>query len=366
MKKYSVYQLKKALLPFAVMAFAGLVLYFIPLTVMPDGYNFSTRVENLSYFLMAGAIAACMLMPIWSFRYKMNRRSADLYYSLPIKRLHLIIIHYLSGFAAIIAAYTAIFWLGFIVIAAKSASDGLNFSLINMLWLYLVSVVFIYAIYSLYSFAYTRANNVIDGIVFMIFATFAVTVIALLLSTVIWSKQLVEYIYPDGEITYRDSSVYYVSTEYYMPFMPLSVLTEHFTCLTLNESSWYFDFSNDTTYRAIDNVNIIISIAVYLLLSAACSAGLILLEKRNKSENCEQNSDSLFGYKVMIPLYEFTLCACIVYGSEILILLITIAAGYFVTAIWKRSLKIGWKAFIVLDVSVAVGILAGVLIACLH
>ncbi len=360
MKKYIAYQLKKSLLPFAVMVFAGLILYFVPLTI-PVSYRFAYQAENASAYLMIGLIAACILIPVWAFRYKMNKRSTDLYFSLPIKRHHLLLIHYLSGFAAIVAAYTVVFWLGFIVIAVKSS----GFALINMLLLYLTNIAAAYVVYSVYSFIYTRANNTIDGLIFMVFATFALMLVTGFLYCTVLSQSVRTSTTYEGD-TYRYTvTTHYVEPAWYMPFMPLSVLEQHFIALATSQSSTYFRFADVTSYTFIENVNIIVSMGIYAALSAACTAGLVLTEKKNKAENCEQLSDSPFGYKVMVPLFMFTLCAYVINYSDIFVLLLVIAAGYFVTAIWRRSLKIGWKAFIALAASTICGIIAGVIICIL-
>ncbi|MCD7729414.1 MAG: hypothetical protein LUI60_05825 [Clostridia bacterium] len=353
MKKYFIYQLKRSAIPFGVMLFAALVIFILPLSVPSQWYTLESRIITAYTYLAIGLIAACILMPIWAFRYKMNKRSADLYYSLPIKRHKLFFIHYITGFISVIAAYTIVFLIGLAVVNIQQASYTASFSLINLLWVYLTSVAAAYAIYSVYSFAFTRANNYIDGIIFMIFATVALLVVALLLYICAIKKETIVYENSKGELATRYARTYYITPEYFMPFSPLYILSNHFSALAVGKKSYYFLPSD------IDTANLIVSLCLYAALSVACTVGMFVLEKRYKAEDCEQNSDSIFGYKTMIPLIMFTMCAYLVNEGGVLVVAIALVAGYFLTAIWRRSLKIGWKAFLLYAVPSVLGIAAG-------
>ena len=55
-----------------------------------------------------------------------------------------------------------------------------------------------------------------------------------------------------------------------------------------------------------------------ILLAAASYALMFLLLRQEKAENAEQNSDSWFGYRVMIPLYIIAFFTCISYSLDML------------------------------------------------
>ncbi|MCD8041141.1 MAG: hypothetical protein LUF82_06470 [Clostridia bacterium] len=354
---YFVYRLKKCLIPFGIILTVAVIMYLLPMCIAAG--SFRSEYYNAAINLDYTFIIVCIAMPVWAFGYKMNKRSTDLYFSLPVKREKLFMVHYITGFLTIIAAYTAVFWVGFIIVVCRHTW---HLQAINQLWLYLASVPLLYIIYSLYSFIYTRANNVLDGLLFMLFFTFAL----MLLST--FAERATSYI--DTEYYYDDIDgqwynytyrVYRVYPECYLPFAPFNLICELFADRTAG-------YNNDLFSLPLDyaSVNLIVSMCIYVVLSAAATLGMVLGERRSKAENCEQVSESWFGYKVMIPFYAASLCFYITrYTGGIWVytlLALIIVISYFITAVYKRSLKIGWKQAVILAASIIIGSAIGFIV----
>ncbi|MCD8309432.1 MAG: hypothetical protein LUD19_06220 [Clostridia bacterium] len=338
MKKYFTYRLKKCLIPFAVILLAGLLFYVMPLAIA-EGARFKIEYEDMSYYIVWVFIAACTLMPVWCFDYRTNKRSADLYYSLPINRTRIAVTHFLTGFITIVAAYTAVFWVGFIIIAAKAPA---NFALINQLYMYLTALPCMYIIYSVASFAFTRGNNFIDGLIFLIAYAFALCVIALAVQEIIECAD--------------DNYIYYEDSTFYLTFAPFAVLNEYFADRTAGYSNSVLLFGG--TWGS-EEVHFLISVPLLTIASVLATTGLFASERNNKAENCEQVSDSVSGYKILLPLYMFCMCAYFAAVTEILALCLTALVGFFATVLWKRTFKLDKITLLIYLVAVLAGMAAG-------
>ncbi|MDE5593071.1 MAG: hypothetical protein K2I75_03970 [Clostridiales bacterium] len=102
---------------------------------------------------------------------------------------------------------------------------------------------------------------------------------------------------------------------------------------------------------AIDWIGIILIAA----LGIAAGVGLFISERKAKAENCEQISESYFGYKVMIPLYAFSFAITFAPISYVLVALVA-AAAYAVSVLYKRTPKIGWKFALIVGVVFLAGV----------
>lgn len=363
MKKYFLYELKKSLIPFIIIAFAGIIVYPVPLATA-SGYFRNATLDYIGYLMFVLA-AACVVIPVYIFSYKMKRRSTDLYYSLPMTKTKQLTVRYISGFITIIAAYTIAYLLGFIITVIKYRSEP---NLIYYLPLYFAVIIPSYIIYSISSFAFTRANSVLDGIIFIAFAMLVLFMLVLFISTFTKYTKTIYYTRDNGEggfDTYSD--VRTINNVYYYKFFPFTLLDE-ITCVfqylicgySLEAST---PFSNMSDPEAI---NIAVSFAVYPAISIACTAGLFMTERGCKAENCNQISESVFGYKTMLPLFLLVICS--LFGKEwltesatIMLLAIVIAATYALAALYKKTFKIGWKYAVMLLCAAVIGVVCGLI-----
>ena len=110
--------------------------------------------------------------------------------------------------------------------------------------------------------------------------------------------------------------------------------------------------------------NIIAGLTLNALLSIGATAGLFLLEKHTKAENAGQISDSLFGYKTMIPIYTVCCLSLCISGStalNVVAVVMTILISTAITVIYKRTVKIGWKQAVAIAAPIVAGIALGAL-----
>lgn len=325
MKKYLIYELKNKLIYFCVIAGILFITYIVPLLLSFDSsYVYSNRIEYLTTF---SAIIA-FFMPVDMLKYRMKKRSTDLYYALPLSHKKILSVKYITGLIAIYAPYTVAFILGALISYAK-------WKLPSMVWfvpLYFASLIPLYIIYSFSSFIFSRANTSADGILFVIMASGAFAAVYTVLS--LWF----------GFTNY---------SEFYTVASPLAGVSEYFTeKLTGNSYGNYISY-----YSSEGQANMIAGYIIVTLVSIACSVGLFMFESRVKAENSGQISDSYFGYKTMIPLYTVCFTAMLGYLDLTIGFILWIVLAFFtflVTTLYRRSFKIGKKCAIYYGATMAV------------
>lgn len=340
MKKYFTYELKKSLLVMGAFAVIAAAIYIVTVLVESewflkyvDYYLNAPNGANIVYNFPFDAIvwpgvAMCVITPVWKLSYRMKKRSVDLYYSLPLSHTRILAVKFLVGLIAVFAPYTVAYWIGSFT---AMGAIGKYISSVNFIWMYLASVIPLAVIYALTAFIFTRANRLVDGIFFTVMTGMS---LGLLMSVV--SQFII------------DSSYYtpnYINSLYYTPFGGLSIATMFF-------SGSMFTFV--ATEHYVLGAQDIVGMVLVTVLGAASVVGLFLFEKRVKAENCEQLSESYFGYKVMIPLYTFALAFLSAMLSYVLVALVA-AAAYAVSILYKRTPKIGWKFAVIVVVAFVVG-----------
>lgn len=363
MKKYLKYQLKKNLLPFTVLVLFCVIVYVIPLlTESYRGWNNSSPMpppgikpdddyfyyERVYLELYTGNIlialgVMCALVPIYMFAYKMNKRSVDMYYSLPISRTKIAAVHFIVGLLYVLAAYTLGYFLGFAVVAAKVK----RLYLVNYLFLYLATLIPAFTIYALSAFFYTRANTIIDGIVFIVAGIFSPFIIATILSFLISIATSSANVMPTGE---------------FVIWQPLDTINNFFRNAIkygLADTSYSWSFDPKSTWYKHDVCELVGAILMTVgAVGGTC--GMLLTEKNCRAENCGQVSDSIFGYKVAIPLY--TVALFMMLGSEILLLCIFAFAAFVATVIYRRTIKIGKKQAMLFAIYIVVAFVFAMLV----
>lgn len=344
MKKYFWYLLKKSLLPLACLLLICTVVYVIPIAVETYEYRINEdsifiyysqfpvlHYENISIAL--GIIS--LLIPIYMFSYKMNKRSVDLYGSLPISKTKILVARFLVGLILLYIPYSFAYLWGFIMVAVKTR----ELYLINYLYLYLASLIPAFVTYSITAFIYTRANTILDGIICVVGVTCAFMTATGMIYDICYASHL--YLSNLSECVYET-----------FPFSPLLTANELFgEAIVMGYVQNYFEFWDDKI------IFILINGILWTLIGIASTIGLILTEKNAKAENCGQISESIFCYKVLIPAYVVIMAAIFMASQEFVFLIAAAFAAYVLSVVYKRTFKIGWKYAVVLVACFVGGIL---------
>ena len=266
----------------------------------------------------------CFVVPALMYSFKMNRRSADAFYSLPIRREKLYLGKTLVGLILVFVPYTVAYVAGFLCVAFREN----YYDLIWYLPGYFGGILFGLSLYGVAAFSFARANRVADGVIFMIFYA----LIGLLIAS------LVEAIEIERGIPYDER----METVYFSPMGCFVVFSEKIDALLREGGNQDLDF---------------LMFLFVFLHAIAGFALLFLLPRFDKGEDAEQYSDSWFGYRVMIPLYTALLIG-LMGGTEALYIVLFTVAAIVMTIIYRRKALFSWQYWVM----IAVGALGGIVL----
>ena len=271
------------------------------------------------------------IIPIMEFSFKMKRRSVDLYYSLPIKRIKLYICKYFVGLAEFLILYIPQWLISFIWLATLPSVSNI-YDMSYSIYFMLASIGYGILIYTFLTFFYTMGNTLIDGIIFMALAScFLPTLMNVMYSLILGAN-------------FSDRTFY---MRFFFIYSPL------------------FDISGKMhsnmiggTYGDINILGIILNIALAILASIAF---FFIHSEKNNAELVGDESDTIFGYKLFIPLYMVTSFKLI--SSSISALWVVIGlVGYLFYCIYRKSFRIKRNDIITLGVSIIIGLLIAIFV----
>ena len=271
------------------------------------------------------------IIPILEFSFKMKRRSVDLYYSLPIKRIKLYICKYFVGLAEFLILYIPQWLISFIWLATLPSVSNI-YDMSYSIYFMLASIGYGILIYTFLTFFYSMGNTLVDGIIFMALAScFLPTLMNVMYSLILGAN-------------YSDRTFY---MRWFFIYSPL------------------FDISGKMhsnmiggTYGDINILGIILNIALAILASIAF---FFIHSEKNNAELVGDESDTIFGYKLFIPLYMVTSFKLI--SSSISALWVVIGiAGYLFYCIYRKSFRIKRNDIITLGVSIIIGLLIAIFV----
>ena len=346
MKKYFFYELKNKAYVILCLAVIATLIYssnILTTTFYGDSqqvYQFDVHLTTV-YFL---SIALAVIAPLIQFSYRMSRRSVDMYYSLPLSHYKIFTVRYLVGLILVFAPYFTAYLTGALIMLIKT-SDRIFYGVYYLPHFFL-SLPAVFCIYTIASFAFTRANKFIDGVIFIIFWLFVWALVG---------KFFGKFIYYDF-VNYKISKVF---SDYFITFAPLERLTDYFLAKLVGER--FVSTMND------DVANMAAAYTLTGVTAVFATVWLFVSEKYTKSESAGQVSDSPFGYKVMIPLFTaLALSFCDLSEPETYILVAMIIIGSLIaTVLYRRTLKLGIRQTLILIGSVIAGIVFGAIITAI-
>lgn len=332
--KYFKHELKKnvrSLLIFTVIC----TVFYIIVTSSMDLINIWEDVNGKGHIVMRSTnigvvffmlALLCIVAPAIAYSFKTDKRSIDVYYSMPLKKWKLYFVKTLVGLLLAFVPFTVAYFGGFFVVLSRF-SDLAEFALVHKsmyIVAYFGGLLFGLCMYGVNAFVFTRANKVGDGIAYI----FAYALLPHLLITFFFA------------ITPYKTD--YVITQNFAPWGTLISFCENMDLLirgkTAEWSAWTFVLPSS------------LGVVAYFLL--------FFNLRFEKAENAEQVNESWFGYKLFIPLYTILLCGVIgreFFDSPLVICLIVISA-VVVTMAWRRRIRFSWKYWLVIFAAVLVGI----------
>ena len=279
---------------------------------------------GVTYF---GLSVLAFINPIVVYSFKMKTKSVDEYYSLPIKREKLYLIRTLVGVCLTLIPFTVAYWIGALLALCRM---GMTY---QMQWYFIGYPVFLLlgaCLFVFNAFAFTRANRVLDGILFM--AAYSLLG-GLIIAYVIKAAHVVAFWWID---------------EGFVAWGAINIFGRFINGLIVGSAGahctwWVFLYP--------------------LITGIACFVGLYVSAKKERAENAEQISEGWFCYKLLIPV--FTALSIGLMPFSWLGFALIVAGSIAVTIIYRRVILFSWKYWLMLAIGVSVGIVLMFLVGAL-
>lgn len=315
--KYFLHLLKKRIPIFvASFLFVFLVGFIVNMTYRGE-YTHDGKTASILLVYYIILMVLCLIIPVYEFSFKMEKRTAFKIYSFPISKRNLYIIHYVLGFVEIIIPFILGSLLSIIPVIVTDNPYRMQFFYLYLL----IAIVPILLSYSYSVFFFTRGNNMVDGITIMLLAVLAMPAFFLTLTTKI------------GIVFDLFAFPFFLLSYSYMLF---EFLLENGVIIFQNSFNFLF------------GINYVIPFIFVLILSIAATVLFFLMIGKDKIENIGSRSDTLFGYRTLIPLIGISCSSGLIY---FLLMGILTYLGY---VLFTRSYKLTAKYRVVLIVVICI------------
>ena len=251
-----------------------LVMVLLVLLLIPK----SDVEEDLIVFeMMFAGITMAVIMPFQEFSEFNNRRNLDTWFSLPIDRMKLAVVHYLNG-AQHIGIVVSFMAIGLIFHA--EGDTHLNFGMYILL--YLTALVMSLLLYGLLCLAFTSANTNSDGSTFVLAYLILPSAISLAVTMFtqrlgMWNREMDSFAIGMPGCLFRMRSGF-----------AEGIVKTGEGLGKVFQDSWFVS-------RLILNVLICVAATVVMLYNF----------RNRHAEKVEDISDSWFGYRTLLPVYAF-------------------------------------------------------------
>lgn len=317
--RYLLYRLENSALRTVVFTVISVI---IAQTTVSDSIGMREVQYNSSGIEILAVILGifCTLIPILETSCFKNRRNLDTLYFFPIKRWKMATVHFVSGFIQVLFIYSVAFFVAFGYLAANTDYFALGY----MPLYYLLSLLLGLVMYSFFSFVFGQANTVADGVVLCVLWMF----VASLVMMVIRGEVMDAFVKDMKNIP--DLSGWGIA---YAPINNLTVIFQDL--IEINKDA--VDYNYQATYAA-RYLSQMYMFFVWGAVGIATAVGYVVTFVKKGAEKAGEISSSIFGYKLLIPVYGYSLlmmCGLIDYLT--ILIFIAMVVGYIV---YRRSFKL--------------------------
>ncbi|MBQ7829887.1 MAG: hypothetical protein IJ345_06420 [Clostridia bacterium] len=266
----------------------------------------------------------CTLIPILETTCFKNRRNLDTLYFFPLKRWKMAAVHFLSGFIQVLVIYSVTFFIAYGYLAANTDYFALGY----MPLYYLFSILLGFVMYSFFSFIFGQANTVADGVVICILWMFVLAIVSLAIT----GQILRPYFSAKGWGAVSDLSGWGIA---YAPINNLTVIFQDL--IEVNKDVVDYNYHGSAMY-ADRYISQMYMFFVWGAIGIASAVGYVVAFVKKGAEKAGEISSSIFGYKLLIPLYGYSLLT--MFDSldfMTVLILIAMVIGYIV---YRRSFKL--------------------------
>ena len=260
-------------------------------------YHFNTTVIRLGVLLVIASIItsqinafgfdymciaeitgwACFIIPILELHSFKSRRNMDTVLSLPISRKKIALAHFLNGYVHLFIVVTVSTLIAVIPLTNPIA----EYSVGQLLLTYISILPMALLTYGIYMFVFMQANTVIDGVITQVLSVFAICLPLVSLGETFNFGEHIEKVF---------------SYQSFVLYNPVDCIVKKI-----------FGYSYLTTVGALVQCLVIGALGVVAIW------GYFKSFEKLRAEKIGGISDAIIGYKILIPIYAFSLSLAGVY-----------------------------------------------------
>lgn len=310
-KNYSLHLLKSNKTIIGIYSFICFIVF--PLLMILEGIYNAKDMANIGLHIYA--LLLCLgvcAVPIISHMFNYNKRSVDVYYSLPIKRKDLFLIHYFIPLLVLIIPVLITFLMGLVIIGIKSVFD---FGFIVEYMLRLLSIIIAASAgYSINTFFISKCNTLIDSIIITL------------------SINAIPFLIYSSVISFIDSFLVPTGIDVFNFIEPILYTSALYNCFKVHR------FMNNMT----DFILLLLMLIVFIVMSFIAYRSYI----NRKGEDASQITDHILTYPLVINIASLCILSLVdlINAESITLLIISLSFIFVVFAVMnfiaKRKVKI--------------------------
>jgi hypothetical protein len=313
---------------------------------------------------MTMLIILSLAVPVWMFAFLKKKRNLDCLYSLPITKRGVGIVQFAVGGITVLVPFVVSYAATLICYASYGsfATLGHNY----LIGHFAISLLMGFVLYSISVFVFEKANTVIDGIIFI--AVYMVGLLLLLYAAdeiirnvcdirnaLVWAEKVksggVGTEHYDSHVLgyWRHLSIY---QDYGVPAYYFGELLSSYEYCAMT-------VYHDMVSNAWADNGTVFWMIFWSIAGIASAAGAIYTFGTKKTESAEEISNSLFGYKLIIPILSFSLILAggVLDGEFATALLITVAAAVGYT-VYRRGVRYKKSDYIIVGIMLVLAIVS--------
>ncbi len=263
-------------------------LIYIPLSIFDGSLNGVVGGEGLSMFFISICILA-YLLPLFQFRFLMQRSGSDLYLSLPIERKRLFYIHYGIGLVFLIAC--ALIELLVMLCFVGSTGNGLNDLSLNTRFVCGIYIVLGVCLYTFFVALIMHCHRILDGVLICIIYTILPLLIYYSLGTFLHQAQC--------DAMHADTFYRYFTNESVIQYRDIV-----FMFAALLSIPWQMNCWLDVAYcePGASSSFLVAALIAWMIVAILCYLHARDKMIRMRSETSGQPTQSLLTYPLLIPI----------------------------------------------------------------
>lgn len=320
--RYLAYRLERAMS--RTLVFTILSVAFTWVIVSASIGRLNAQANETGIYILAIILGiACTLIPILELADFKNRRNLDTLYFFPIKREKMALVHFLSGFIQVVIIYSVTFFSAWIHLELQTNYFALGY----MFFYYIFSLLLGFVMYSIFAFLFVQGNTVADGILFCGLWVFIIMIVGWVIRAEILRNYIID-------TQYWESSAN-MASDWGIIYSPINNLTVIFqNLIEVNKHSLEYYFRDAYAARYMSQIYMFF---IWGAIGIAAAFGYFITFVKKGAEKAGEISDSWFGYRLLVPLYGYSLLIFI--GDELILDIIIFALMVIGYVIYRRGFK---------------------------